>query len=148
MGILERFFDYARDFELTLRDDDWSRLRDYFAPNAQYQVKNSPFACVLDGRDAIFRGIKKSLDGFDRKFPGRKLEVTQAPEVAGDTLALSWAVTYERPGSPPLTLRGRSEARFAGDVITHLSDTYTEANNQEAASWLRAHGKDIDGSYV
>ena len=53
-----RFFAYAQDFEQTFFDDDWSRLAGYFEPDAVYEVRNVPFACRIEGRDAIFRGIK------------------------------------------------------------------------------------------
>src|SRR5688572_7105692 len=69
-----RFFAYAQAFEQTFADDDWSRLAQYFEPDAVYEVRNVPFACRIEGRDAIFRGIKKSLDNFDRRFADRRLE--------------------------------------------------------------------------
>jgi hypothetical protein len=148
MSILDHFMTYAQDFELTYRDDDWSRLEQYFTPDATYEVKNSPFACRLEGRAAIFRGIKKSLDGFDRKFPTRTLGLTAAPAVEGDTVTIPWTGTYERPGAPPLTIRGRSVARYAGDKIKELSDSYEDTNADATAAWFRAHGADVNGSYV
>ena len=39
MTNLECFAAYAADFEKTFKDDDWSRLERYFAPDATYQVK-------------------------------------------------------------------------------------------------------------
>jgi ketosteroid isomerase-like protein len=149
MTILERFAAYARDFEETYRDDDWSRLAQYFTPDATYEVAGSPLACTLAGPEAIFRGIKKSLDGFDRKFTERRLELAAPPVVEGDTVTVDWAGTYSRPGAPPLTLRGRSIARFAGDRIVRLTDTYADsAGVEEVAAWLRTHGTDLDASYV
>ena len=71
MTNLECFGAYAADFEQTYKDDDWSRLDRYFAPDATYQVKGEPFTTNLKGREAIFKGIKKSLDGFDRRFATR-----------------------------------------------------------------------------
>ena len=88
MDNLQRFMMYAADFEKTLADDDWSRLREYFADEAVYEVKSDGFPCTLTGPEAIFTGIKKSLDGFDRKFDGRDIDVTKGPEVAGDGLRI------------------------------------------------------------
>ena len=85
MPILDRFLAYAQDFELTYVDDEWSRLEQYFTPDATYEVTGVT-PCLLIGRAAIFRGIKKSLDGFDRKFTGRHVEVEGAPKVEGDTV--------------------------------------------------------------
>jgi hypothetical protein len=148
MTPLERFGAYAQDFEKTFEDDDWSRLERYFAPDAVYEVSGDPMSCSIRGRDAIFRGIKKSLDGFDRRFATRAIALQGAPIVAGDTVTLSWAVTYERAGTPPFVLRGQSRATYAGDRIVRLVDSYDAAMTAEAAAWLGAHGADLDPSYV
>jgi ketosteroid isomerase-like protein len=148
MTILERFMAYAQDFERTYVDDDWSRLAQYFTPDATYEVKNSPFACRLEGRDAIFRGIKKSLDGFDRKFTTRTIGVLGTPSVEGDTLTVPWTGTYERPGAPPLTIRGCSVARYSGNLIKELSDSYAADDAPQTLAWMRAHGAGLNGAYV
>lgn len=145
MPILDRFLAYAQDFEKTYVDDDWSRLTQYFAPNAVYEVTgNSP--CTLTGPPAIFRGMKKSLDGFDRRFAERRIEMVAPPKVEGDTLTLDWLVTYERPGAPPVPLRGRSVARYAGDAIARLTDTLV--GDEVVASWFAKYGEGLDPSYV
>jgi len=93
MTNLECFGAYAADFEQTYKDDDWSRLDRYFAPDATYQVKGDPFTTNLKGREAIFKGIKKSLDGFDRRFVTRDFSCesafsARAPSAA--TLRCGW----------------------------------------------------------
>src|SRR5262245_38231374 len=110
MPIMERFLAYAQDFEQTYVDDDWSRLTRYLKPDAVYEGAGS-MPAKLTGPAAIFRGMKRSLDNFDRKFAARRPEVTAPPTVEGDTFIVEWLVTYERPGAPPLPLRGRSIAR-------------------------------------
>ncbi len=145
MPILDRFLAYAQDFEKTYVDDDWSRLEQYFAPDATYEVTGAT-PCLLKGRSAIFRGIKKSLDGFDRRFTKRDIEVEGAPQVEGDTLMLDWLGIYERPGAPALRVRGRSIARYAGGVIAQLKD---EMKADEAAmKWFGTYGQGLDGSYA
>lgn len=143
-----RFFAYAQDFEQTFADDDWSRLAQYFEPDAVYEVRNVPFACRIEGRDAIFRGIKKSLDNFDRRFAARRPEITDPPTETGDAVSVGWLVTYEQPGAPPFRLRGRSTARFRGERIVHLVDEYPAGMADEAASWSRAHAPDLNAAYV
>jgi hypothetical protein len=143
-----RFFAYAQDFEQTYADDDWSRLAQYFQPDAVYEVRNVPFGCRLEGRDTIFRGIKKSLDNFDRRFAERRPEITDPPAESGDSVSVGWAVTYVKPGAPPFVLRGRSTARFGGERIVHLVDEYPDGMADEAARWARAHAPDLDASYV
>jgi hypothetical protein len=145
MPILERFLAYAQDFEQTYVDDDWSRLTQYFAPDATYEVLGTS-PCTLKGPQAIFRGMKKSLDNFDRKFKERRIEVAAPPKVEGDTLMMEWLVTYERPGAPPLPLRGRSVARYQGDAIVRLTDTLHA--DDVTMSWFAKHGAGLDPSYV
>lgn len=148
MNPLVLFGAYAQDFEKTYLDDDWSRLEPYFAPDATYEVSGEPFACTLRGRDAIFAGIKKSLDGFDRRFAARAVALEGAPVVEGDTVTLPWAVTYERPGAPPMVLRGRSSAACADGRITHLADAYEAPVIATTKAWLAQYGTDLDPSYV
>jgi SnoaL-like domain len=147
MNPLQLFVVYAQDFERTYADDDWSRLEQYFRPDASYEV-GAPFACSLRGPAAIFAGIRKSLDGFDRRFATREVAIEGAPSVEGDTVALSWAVTYGRPGSPPLVLRGRSRATYADGRIARLADSYDAAAIASTTAWIRSYGADLDPSYV
>jgi hypothetical protein len=149
MSPLQRFGTYAADFERTYKDDDWSRLDEYFTPDATYEVAGEkPFGCVIRGRDAIFKGIKRALDGFDRRFAKREVALDGAPSEEGDTCSLAWAVTYERPGAPPFVLRGRSTATYAGDRISRLVDSYDAAVIRDAVLWLQKHAPDLDPSYV
>jgi hypothetical protein len=148
MGPLQRFLEYAQDFEKTFDDDDWKRLERYFARDAVYEVRNAPFACRLEGRAAILRGLKKSIDGFDRRLSKRSLEVTEAPKQEGDTITVGWAATYRKPGAPALVGRGRTTARFEGDLIVELRDEYPDGAGAAFQSWTRAHAPGLDASYV
>jgi len=147
MDTLQSFMQYAGEFERTLADDDWSRLRRFFNDDAVYEVK-APFGCRLVGPDAIFGGIKKSLNGFDRKFAGRKIDVTSGPEVAGDELRAGWEVTYSNDGQPPFVLRGRSEARYRDGKIAYLADSYEPNVAADFAAWVKKTGVALDPSYT
>jgi ketosteroid isomerase-like protein len=148
MDILQRFMAYAGDFEKTLADDDWTRLAGYFAEDAVYEVQGVPFNCRLVGRAAIFAGMKKSLDGFDRKFTGRDIEVTTGPDVAGDVLTAGWAVTYKKDDLAPLTVGGRSTARYRGGVIASLTDVFDPGVTTTFAAWQIENDLDLDPSYT
>lgn len=142
-----RFMEYAQDFEKTYLDDDWSRLEKHFAPDATYEVKPDPFTCRLVGPSAIFCGIKKSVDNFDRKCRERIVELTSVPVVDGEQVSVDWQVTYRREGAPgEMLLLGRSTARVRDGVIASLADEL--ALTPEAGAWLAQHGQDMDGSYV
>ena len=147
MGPLANFMEYAQAFELSYDDDDWSRIERFFAPDAVYDVRSS-FGCRLIGRDAILRGFKKSLDGFDRKMAKRTIDITDPPVEAGDTMTVGWTVWYEKPGAPRFGLRGRTTARYRGDVIAELVDEYTDEMGKEVEAWVRQYAPGFDPSYT
>jgi hypothetical protein len=148
VSVLQRFLAYVDDFEKTYRDDDWTRLEKYFAPDAVYEVKNTPFACSLCGRAAILRGLKRSLDGFDRRCAERRIEVPEPPQVEGDRIEVGWRATYVKEGAPPVTLRAHTVVELADDRIVRMADVYDEGNGDATAAWIREHGAGLDPSYA
>ena len=148
MSILQSFLAYAGDFEKTLTDDDWTRLRQYFADDAVYEVKAKSFGCRLQGPDAIFKGMKKSLDGFDRKFEGRNIKVSSGPEVDASEIRMSWEVTFAKAGWTPYVLRGRSVVRYGDGKIVYLGDAYEPSMEEAALAWQRDNGVELDPSYT
>ena len=147
MSTLSRFTSYAAAFEETYADDDWGRLEPFFVEDAVYQVSGLAAPCVLRGRDAIFRGIKKSLDGFDRKLDGRKIIPTGPPEASGDRLTLHGMVRYRKAGAPDLELHATIVVEFEGDRIRHMHDAF-RTDDREAAAWFASHGAGLDAAYV
>lgn len=144
----ERFFEYALAFEQTYADDDWARLERYFADDATYEIRNVPFACKLVGRAAVLRGIKKSLDGFDRRCASRHVELTAPPRTDGDTVTVDWAGTYTWPGAPDLRFRGRSIATVRDGRIVALADEYPDGEGAQTAAWMATHAPELDASYA
>jgi len=147
MSALELFMAYAAAFEETYGDDDWTRLRKFFADDAVYEVKSKAFGCRLEGPQAIFAGIKKSLDGFDRRLQSRTIALTSEPKADDDTFEVSWNVTYTKPGAPPFELRGHSRAKYENGKIVELVDSYTPEMEREAGAWAAEHAPDVDVSY-
>jgi len=143
---------YAAAFEQTYRDDDWSRLERFFAEDARYEVRGGPMACTIEDRDAIFRGIKKSLDGLDRRSDERRITLLSGPETRrdadGDCVTLGWEVGYDFPGLPPVKFRGETAATVVDDRIVLLVDSYADADADAIAAWLDAHGEGFDATYV
>jgi hypothetical protein len=144
---LSRFESYAAAFEQTYADDDWSRLAPYFHEDAVYIVRGVSAPCELHGRDRIFAGMRKSLDGFDRRMDERAI-VPSAPLVAdGDTVTLEGCVRYRRGDAPSsIDLRATIVATYAGGLIVRMEDTFHL--DRPAITWLRAHAADLDGSYA
>lgn len=147
MDTLQTFLAYAADFEKTFADDDWLRLTPYFAEDAVYRVESEVMGCELTGPAAIFKGMKKALDGFDRRLENRTIDVTDGPNVDGDEMTVSWAVTYTHSGLESLTLRGESLARAHEGKITLLVDRYTPEMDGESRVWMRDSGLGLDPSY-
>ena len=146
------FMDYAAAFEQTFIDDDWSRLAPFFSEDATYEVRGGPMACNISGRDAIFAGLRKSIDGMDRRCSDRRIELTESPNVIDtDTdqeLSIGWKVTYQYGDAPKMVLPGRSVFTVADGVIVAMRDDYDDAEMEEVGAWMLKHGAGLDGSYV
>lgn len=149
MNTLETFLAYADDFEKTLRDDDWSRVERWFSDDAVYRVESELMGCELSGPAAIAAGMKKSLDGFDRRFDGRKIDIDEGPHVEGDELRVVWRVTYHLGDHPPYVLKGRSLARVEDGRVALLVDSYDDEElGAELQAWISKAGVELDPSYV
>lgn len=141
MNKTERFAQYAEDFEKTYADDDWSRLRQHFTDDAVYEtVGDEAFAGRAEGLDALLDRLQSAVNGFDRKFATRNLELKGDLEERPDSVFLSWEATYTVPDAPALTLAGTEEAVFDGDRIKHLKDTFRPEIGAAVAAWMEKHG--------
>ncbi|HSS00696.1 MAG TPA: nuclear transport factor 2 family protein [Kofleriaceae bacterium] len=146
MTNIERFLAYAAAFEQTYADDDWRRLEQYFTEDATYRVSGLPTAYELKGRDNILRGIRKSVDGFDRKMTVRTIVPTAPPTENDGKVTFRGFVRYQREGSPPVELHATLVAELDGDRICSMHDTFNiDAAGQQ---WLERYARDLDGSYV
>ncbi len=57
MSTADRYRAYAEAFELSLADDDWTRLEQYFTEDAVYRPDGTPDSDVT-GRDAVLARLK------------------------------------------------------------------------------------------
>ncbi len=148
MDVLHRFAAYAADFEKTFEDDDWTRLEGYFAEDAIYTIKGTPFDCEVRGRDAIFRAIKKSIDGFDRRLDTRAIEPDGPPVVDGNRVIFSGSGRYEKRGVDALSIQLSETAELdeTGRIVS-LADVYPEGQD-EMHRWLERYRAEFDPSYV
>jgi hypothetical protein len=140
MSIAKVFFDYVEAFERVVHDDDWSKLEEYFAPDAVYLTGDGG---EYRGRDAIFAHMKESLDTFDRRFETRRGELVSDPVVAGSRVTIHWKVQYTKEGLPDLVLIGTEVATFVDEVIVQLEDTMDEGIAETAQAWIENHGGTI-----
>jgi hypothetical protein len=149
---LQVFMDYAAAFEETYVDDDWSRLAPFFTEGATYEVRGGPLACKITGREEIFSGLKKSIEGLDRRCSDRQLELTDGPNIVdtddGSELSLGWNVIYQYKEAPKVTLPGRSVFTIAAGVIVAMRDEYDDNEMGAVSAWMLEYGEGLDGSYV
>jgi len=148
MSAMDQFLAYAAAFEQTFADDDWSRITPYFASDAVYTVESSAFGGAMVGPAAIAAGIRNSVNGFDRMFDEREIELVGRPEVDGDEVRLAWNVHYRKQGYEPYVLRGRSTVRFRDGLIVAMTDHYDEAADAALLEWRSKNDLPIDPSYV
>src|SRR6185312_8591701 len=103
MAILDRFMAYAAAFEEAVTSDEWAPVGTFFTDDAVYQtVGPPPFGQRAEGRAAVLRYFKSSLDGFDRLWDTHEVSVLGTPEVAGDTVRFRWLEILRKPGLPDL----------------------------------------------
>ncbi len=148
MTALDVFLAYAADFEKSFVDDEWSRLERFFDDDAVYRIESNAFGCEITGPTEILAGMKKSLDGLDRRFDGRKITITDGPHAGEDDLRVTWVVTYSKEGLPSFDLHGASYARVRDGRIQLLVDSYDDAVAEALDAWVRETGFEVDPSYV
>jgi len=144
---MQQFGDYAADFEKTFADDDWERISDRFHPEISYIVTGSPYDCELKGRDAVLSGLKKALDGFDRRFENREISANGEPNVEPGKVAFHAHCLYEKSGLPTLTfvLTETVELNNEG-LITHIHDDYPDGQDH-VSEWLDSNKAEFDPRY-
>ena len=144
MSLIDRFQQYADAFEEVFESDDWSRLEPYFTENAVYEIHGAPpFGARTEGREKVFAALKTSLDSNDRRFDTRDLEMLDGPELRDGAVWFRWRVRYGRAGTPGVVMEGTETARFEGDRIALLEDTFTEESQAAVLKFLGAHGDQL-----
>ncbi len=144
MSLVERFAQYAAAFEIVFEKDDWSLLEPYFTEEAVYEtISDEPLAGRHKGREAVFRHLKESLDGLDRRCDARELEVVEGPEERDGGVWMRWRVTYRAGDATPLAMEGEETATFEGDRICRLEDRFAPNTGKQMIAWIKATGLKI-----
>jgi hypothetical protein len=140
MAIRERYLAYADAFEETFKDDDWSRIGQYFTPDATYEGEPS-----ARGREAVLAKLKGGIDAFDRRMDSRTISFEE-PSVQGNTVRVRWKGRYTKRGLPDLNISGAEIAEFQGDQIALLRDEFDPEAQKEMGEWMTRHGQTLQGS--
>ena len=123
MTLVDRFEEYAADFELTFVDDDWARLERYFTEDAVYSTPANGMR--ISGRANVLATLRAAVSGFDRRCDTRSLVTTGGPWEEGDEVSRRWAARFTLGGAPDLEIEGSERARFRGGRIELLEVTLT-----------------------
>ncbi len=144
MNAIQRFGEYAAAFEKAYESDDWSVLDPYFTEDAVYEVlAPAPVGGIAEGRGKVYDHFKGSVDGFDRRFDVRDLQLAEGPELRDGKVWMRWKVTYRHPGVPEVVLEGESTTTFEGDRIARLEDRMVEASVKNAIEVLGANADSL-----
>jgi hypothetical protein len=146
MDLRERFARYADDFDLTVGDDDWSRIRTHFAENAVREEHVPPLISLHhEGIDQIISEWRAMVANFDRRFDRRILVRTGPVEQNGNVVTLPWVGIYLFRDTPALLGEGKEIARYSGERIQHLETTWTEDTIQRTIDWATRYGQRVPG---
>lgn len=141
MSMIDRFLAYAAAFEEAYASDNWSMLEPFFTEDAAYHfLAPPPIGGKFEGRAAVFAQFKNSVNGFDRRFDTRKVDVLEGPIEKDGGVWLRWRASYTRAGIPDLVMEGEERAVFVGDRIKLLEDRATEAEVQKVGAYFGQYG--------
>src|SRR5262249_21948747 len=116
---LQRFFAYARDFEMAYVAGDFSGLVPYFAEDARHEViEGGPFGAGARGARAVGAALAASVARVDRRFDARIPETLEGPAPRADGVWMRYALTLRRDGIPDLRVEGEHLTRYdAGRIV-------------------------------
>ena len=143
MSIIDKFESFATDFELTVQDDDWSRLEKYFAKDATYLNAGSHDP-KCEGREAILAYFKNDVSNYDRLFDSRTLVALTLPVTEGNRLSRRWRCIYSLAVTPDLVVEGEARYVFEGDLIKEIEEEPTSASMQRVDEWMQKYGDKLN----
>jgi len=137
---LERFFSYARSFEVAYWADAWSELEPYLTEDVRHVVHAAaPMGACDEGREAFIAGLRTSVHSIDRRFDVRIPEVIEGPRAQPDGVWMRFALTLRRAGLPDLCIRGEHLVRYAGDRIALIEETLEPGTAERVRAHLAEH---------
>ena len=84
--------------------------------------------------------FKNSVNGLDRRFDSRAVEVLEGPTEKDGVVWIRWAAIYTLTGAPDCRMEGEERAVFAGDRIRRLTDSMTDAEAARVGAYFAQHG--------
>jgi len=141
MSLTHRFAAYAAAFEKAYATDDWAPIEPFFAPDAVYEVNlGPPLGGRFEGREAILSYFVRALDGFDRRFASREIELLEGPRESADRVWILGRAIYRADGVPELAFDLEETATYENGAIVRLEDRYDTANRTLIEDYVATHG--------
>jgi hypothetical protein len=140
MGKIEQYVAYATAFEEAYATDNWSKIEPFFTEDAVYAfVAPAPFGGEYKGRAAVLAQFKNSVNGLDRRFDSRTVEVLEGPTEKNGGVWVRWAAIYTLAGAPDCRMEGEERATFVGDRIARLEDSMSDAEAGRVGAYFAQH---------
>lgn len=141
MSHIQHFVRYAAAFEKAYASDEWSEIGSLFCEDAVYEVQlEAPIGGRFEGRDAILAYFRRVLDGFDRHFATREVELLEGPREEGDSVWVRGSARYTADAVPDLRFELEETVWFDGGQIRRLEDRYDAQTQRALGEYLRTHG--------
>lgn len=147
MSHTEKFIEQRRIFELAYEGGSWQPLAPFFHTDVVYEVLNMPFHCRIEGREAVFSGLKRSIERFD-KLCIRTVGLGVRLYEEGDNIFTNSGIRFERSGAPVLETRLWEIATYRDGLITRLMDIYDAGEKEKFEAWMAEWGDGLDPNYV
>lgn len=139
-GDFERFFGYARAFELAQAADAWSVLDAHFTEDAVHLVhEGGPLGGEDRGRAAVVEGLRRSVLDHDRRFDVRIPEILAGPVTRPDGVWMRYALTLRRRGVPELRFEGEHLTSFRDGRIAHIEEWLPAKTGERVATFMAEH---------
>lgn len=146
MDLGSRFEQYARDFDLAVDDDDWSRVRAHFCDEAVREEHVPPVISLRhEGVEQIVNEWRKMVENFDRRFDYRIVTPIGRAKASGNQVTLRWVGAYVIEEAPALLGEGTEIAIYEGERIRRLRTTWTPETVERNIAWATEHGQKIPG---
>jgi steroid delta-isomerase-like uncharacterized protein len=138
---LERFFAYARTFEVAYWADAWNGLDPFLTDDVRHVVHAAaPLAADDRGREAFVGGLRESVHSIDRRFDVRIPEVLDGPRAREGGVWMRFSLALRRAGLPELCIRGEHLVRYEDGRIALIEETIEPGVGERVAAYLAEHG--------
>ena len=144
--MVERFQQYAEDFERSQVDGDWNRLRKHFTEGVVHERHVGELYNFRDeGIDRVIERFEEAVENIDQRFDRRILVPTGPVAESGNQVQMPWVCLFLVEGAPACVDEGVEIATFQGDRISRLEGQYLDEVVERIALWGARYGHLVPG---